>query len=228
MNLEKENKKKILIFVIVVVILSLITITLSVVLKNKNNVDKTLAASDYIIQKETSYSDSHGNIPIINLNGEAIEKINSEIISKYYSIVINDSNSYIVEYHTYKNILSLFITLIYNDGTEYGTIEYYSYNINLKNNKPLNANELYQYLGLNKNEMNKVINDKLHLYYESDTLKSEMSFEQYKEVLNYKEKNNKLVIRDDKKLYCYNSLELTQDLISYQGNKNEIIMTELK
>ena len=228
MNIEKENKKKIGIFIIIVVVLILITIVLSLILKDNKKADKTLAASDYIIERETSYSDIHGNIPIINLKGEEIDKINNEIISKYYSVAYNQNNYYDAEYYIYKDVLSLFITLTYEDNSEYGTIEYYSYNINLDDNKVLSNNELYKYLGLNKDDMNQVIDNKLNSYYSNDSLNQELSFEQYKDTINYKEENNKLVIRDDKTLYCYTSLGLTYDLISYQGNKNEIIMTELK
>ncbi len=226
MEMIKENKKQILIFVIITLSLTLITVVLSLVLNNNKLAEKILVDKDYIIEKETKYSDNHGKMPFINLKGKEIEKINNEILSNYYSIVSSQDNIYIAKHYTYKDILSLFITIAREDGSEYGTIEYYSYNINLKTGNVMSNKDLYKYLGLNSNIMNETINTKLQSYYEKDSLKKELTFEEYKEVLNYKEENNKLVIKDNN-LYCYYSFKTTQSLMNYQGNVNEIELKKL-
>lgn len=224
--MEQENKKKILIFVLVTVILLTITIVLSLTLNNKN-ADKVLLAEDYIIKRETSYSKEKGLLPIINLKGDKISEINDEIISKYYSVVISEIDEFKYEYYIYKDILSILIMVTYFDDSEYGTIEYYSYNINIKENKPLSNKELYSYLNLSSKEVNTIINQKINTYYEKDLLKEDLSYEEYKELINYNDTNNRLFIKNGT-LYCYNVLQVTQSLMEYQGNINEFKIKEFK
>lgn len=229
MEMIKENKKQILIFTIITLSLILITVVLSLLLNNnKNKAEKILIDQDYIIEKETKYSELHGKMPFINLKGKEIEKINNEILSNYYSTVSSKDNIYIAKYHIYKDILSLFITISLDDGSEYGNIKYYSYNVNVKTGNVMSNKDLHKYLDLKSTTINEKIENKLKSYYEKDSLKKELTFEEYKETLNYKEDNNRLVIKEDNTLYCYNSLGLTHDLISYQGNKNEIMSIKLK
>lgn len=225
--MEEENKKKIKLFVIIAIVLILIIIILYLISKSNNKGDKVLIASDYIIERETTYSKNKGPLPIINLKGDEINEINNEIISKYYSVVPNKYDEFKYEYYTYKNILSILITVTYFDDSEYGAIEYYSYNIKIDENKPLSDKELYSYLKLDAKEINNTINKKLNFYYNQDFLKEDISYEEYKKIINYNESNNELVIKDNT-LYCYNVLQVTQSLIEYKGNINEIKIKELK
>ena len=224
--MEQENKKKVLVFVLVTVILLTITIVLSLITNNGKKADKLLLAEDYIIKRETSYSKEKGLIPIINLKGEKITEINNEIISKYYSVVSNDIDEFKYEYYTYKGILSLLITVTYYNDSEYGNIEYYSYNIKVDENKVLSNKELYNYLNIDSEDVTKILDKKMDSYFKKDTLNQELSFDEYKEIIGYEDKNNKLIIKDNK-LYCYHSFKITQSLIDYKGNVNEIKIKDL-
>lgn len=224
--MDEENKKKLQIVVIIAIILFVIIGILTLILKSNKNEDKIFNAKDYIIEKETKYTEK-GLMPIINLKGEEIEKINSEIMTKYYSTVHNEYDEFKYEYEVYKNILSMLITVTYSSESEYGTIEYYAYNINLEKNKVLTNKELYEYLELDSNEIKNKIDLKYKDLYNNDELKNEISYEEYLEIINYKEENDKVVIKD-KTLYKYNVLNLTQSLMTYSGNINEVKLIELK
>ena len=72
-------KKNIIIIAIVIVILSIITLVLT---KEKNKNHKTLSEHNYVIEKETDFTNNDliGKLPIINLNSKDIQKINNEIM----------------------------------------------------------------------------------------------------------------------------------------------------
>lgn len=229
MEEKEKNKKLIKILIILIAILTIITVALKV-LNFKNQSNKSLSNYDYIIVKETEYSSNEkkGPMPIINLSGSDIDKINEEIIGKYYKVAYTADDIYSYEYTIYENILSLFIKITYVDASsEYGTIEYYAYNINLDDNKPLTNSELVNILGLKETNLNDEINSRIKKYYAIDTYNKEMSLDEYKTKINYREESNKYVIRDNI-LYCYTSLNTTQSLIEYKGNIEEIELTTLK
>lgn len=225
--MDEENKQKIKILVIVVVVLTIISIVLSLLLKKDKDVEKVLNAKEYIIEKETDYTEKNGLLPIINLKGNDIEKINSEIMTKYYSVSYNEYDEFKYEYSVYKDILSVLVTVTYFDDSEYGVIEYYTYNINLDGNKVLSNKELYEYLNIDSKNIQKKITTKIDDYYQKDSLKTEIDFEEYLETINYKEENNKIVIKENT-LYCYYVFNFTQSLMEYPGNINEIKIQELE
>ena len=173
------------------------------------------------------YTDKKGKMPIINLKGEEVKTINSEIMTKYYSVVYNEYDEFIYEYTTYKDILSVFIVVTYANDSEYGKIEYYTYNINVKENKVLTNKELYEYLNIDYNEVKEIIDSKHKDFYNKDELKEIIDYGEYLETINYKEENDKVVIKD-KTLYKYNTINPTQSLTTYPGNINEIKLIELK
>lgn len=225
---KEKNKKLIRTLIILIVVFSIVTIGLNVFNK-KNENKKALANHDYIIEKDTEYSSNElkGKLPVINLKGEEIDKINNEIVKKYYSVAYTKDDIYTYEYTIYENILSLFIKITYVDDTEYGTIEHYAYNINLDNNKPLTNSELVKELGLNESNINDEIDSRIKKYYAIDSLNKELSLEQYKEKINYSDETNKYMIKENV-LYCYMSIRTTQSLVSYQGNLNRIELANLK
>ena len=225
----EKNKKLVKTLIILIVIFSAITIGLNMFNK-KNETNKALANYEYIIEKDTEYSSNEkkGKLPVINLKGEEIDKINNEIVKKYYGVAYTKEDIYTYEYTIYENILSLFIKITYvDDSSEYGTLEYYSYNINLDTNKPLTNSELVKELDLNESDINDEINSRIKKYYAIEQNNAEMSFEQYKTKINYSEETNKYMIRDDI-LYCYMALRPTQSLLTYKGNTNEIELANLK
>ena len=225
---KEKNKKLVRTLIILIVVFSAVTIGLNVFNK-KNATNKALANYEYIIEKDTEYSSNElkGKLPVINLKGEEIDKINNEILKKYYGVAYTKDDIYHYEYTVYENILSLFIQITYVDGSEYGTIEYYAYNINLDTNKPLTNSELVKELGLNESNIDDEINSRIKKYFAIDELNKELSLEQYKTRINYSEETNKYMIKDNV-LYCYMSIRTTQSLVSYQGNLNKIELVNLK
>ena len=150
-----------------------------------------------------------------------------EIINNYFDVANNELDIYQYEYHMYKDILSLFITITKVDDSEYGDINYYSYNINTKTNKRLTTDELIDYLKIDEKDITSVINNRLQDYYINDSLNKEKSIEEYKNIINYKYENMSLIIKENN-LYGYISLTTTQNLNSYTGNINEFKLYELK
>ncbi len=212
-------KKNIIIILVVVIILSIGAIVLSNITKN----NKTLSEYDYVLEKETEFSEDPytGKLPIINLNSSEVQKINNIIMNKYYRCAYG-SDVFYYDYYVYKDILSLFIRITHVDGTEYGDIEYLVYNINVKTGKELSNSEVLKYLNISENEVDNIITKRLNDYYDIDTMKGYLSFNDYILSIKYSKDNNKLVILDNN-LYVYTTFKLTSSLVNdYAGNINEI------
>ena len=219
-------KKNIIIIVVVIVILSIITFVLT---KEKNKNHKTLSEHNYIIEKETDITNNDliGKLPIINLNSKDIQKINNEIMKEYYECAYGEDDVFYYEYSVYKDILSIMIRVTKADDTQYGTIEYHFYNINVKNEKQLNDEELLKYLKVSNDDLESAINKKLKSYYDKDDLNKDMSYDEYIKYIKYSSSNNNLVILKNN-LYVYTTFSLTRSLIDYPGNINEIEVKKLK
>lgn len=224
-DIEKTKKQK-KILIITLTVLALITIVLTIVSKSIGPNNKTLKGQDYIIEKETEYKDK-GLLPRINLNGKEIDEINATIIEKYYSIAHTEYDTFNYEYFVYKDILSLHIIVTYTDDSEYGNMENLTYNIDVENTKVLSNDEVIDKLGLKKENINKKIEDRLEKWYNSDSLKEQLSYEEYKKKLDFDKSKNSLFIRDNK-LYYYIPIYVTQDLLSYEGNIYEVELEKLK
>lgn len=218
---NSKKNKKVNIFIIII----LIVIIMMFVFIYNNKTDKVLKGEKYILEKSSDNSDV--KLPIVNLVGEDIDYVNKEIINVYYSVLYNENDFFQYEVDIYDNILSLLITATYSDDSEYGTIKYYSYNIDVRTSELLTDKELYNYLNINSTVVDTSINNKLKDYYNNDLLKKNISYNEYLEVINYNKTNNKLFIKDNK-LYCYNVINLTSSLIKYNGNINEFEITNLK
>lgn len=227
--MDDKTKKNIKILIVIFLVCLLLTIGLLLVKKSSQKEKKVLEEYSYLIEKETDFSSNvdKGLLPIINLKGSDIEKINEEIITKYYEIAYTEYDIFRYEYYVHDDILSILITLTYVDNTEYGKIEYYSYNINTKTNKSLSKEELLEYLNIDLTKFNNNVENRIKEYYNQDTLKDQINYREYKEALNFNESNERLVVKDQK-IYCYISLNVTKSLITYQGNINEIEVIDLK
>lgn len=227
MNEEEKSSLKVL---IIILIIFLVIALVLFFFNNKNRkAEKAIDGNEYIIVKETEYSkdETKGKLPLINLKGKEIEDINEEIINNYFDIVNSEYDTYQYEYYVYKDILSLFITITKYDDSEYGNINYYSYNINTKTNEILTTDALIKYLKIDKEEITTTINAKIKDYYLTDSLNKEISLEEYKNKINYKYENISLVLKE-KELYGYISLTTTKDLTNHQGNINEFNLYKIK
>jgi len=226
--MDKEEQKRTKKIIILLVVLITATIALFLLKNYMDKDNKILNAKDYIIEKETEYSkdETKGLLPLINLKGNEIEKINNEILGLYYGIAYKEYDIFKYEYNLHDDILSLLITITIVDDSEYGKIEYHSYNINVKDNKVLNNNELIESLDISNVKLKNEIENRLKKYYSMDSLNSNNSYEEYKETLGYDFKNVYLYINENK-LYAYITLGLTPGLLEYEGNINEILISEI-
>lgn len=218
--MEQEINKNKKILIILLIIFTIITAIL-IILNDSKKESKALKEQDYIIEKETNYSKTKGLLPLINLKGKDIEKVNNEIINNYYKAAYKENDTFYYEYSIQKDILSILTIVTYTDDTEYGKIEYYAYNIDIKTNKLLKNEEVLKKFDLDIKKYETKINDRLKVYYGLDNLKEELNYKMYLERLNYDKKNNKVYIKD-KNLYVYISISPTQSLTGYKGNINEI------
>lgn len=222
---EKLGKQK-KTLIVVLIVLSAITIILTIVNKGIESDNKILKGEKYIIEKETECKDK-GLLPSINLKGKEIENINETIVEKYYSIAYKEYDTFHYEYSIYKNILSLHIMVTYTDDSEYGKMENLTYNIDVKTNKILSNDELLAKLNLNKNTINNKIEDRLKIWYNNDLLKEQLSYAKYKERIGFDSNKNSMFMRNDK-LYYYMDINVTYDILSYDGNIFEVELESLK
>ena len=225
MKKEKNNKKTLIIVLVVFVVLTIILL----VLNNNTSHEKALTNYEYIIEKETSYSDdeSKGNLPVINLKGKDIEKINDEIMKNYYDIGYLDEYHYQYEYSVFEDILSLRIDITNIDGTEYGTTNIYTYNINVKDGKLLSDQEVLDHFEITGNIIDKKVEERFKDFYQQDELKDTTDYNDYFVSLGYDKTKNKLFIRDNTLYVRMTFKGLTKSLLTYKGNIYEVKIQEL-
>lgn len=220
MEKEKNNKKTLIIVLVVFVILTVVLL----VLKNNASHEKALTNYEYIIEKETNYSDdeSKGNLPVVNLKGKDIEKINEEIMKNYYDVGYLDEYYYQYEYSVYEDILSLKIDITDIDGTEYGTSTIYVYNINTKDGTLLNNQDLLDHFEITGNIIDKKVEEKFKDFYQQDELKDTTDYNDYLVSLGYDKTKNKLFIRDNTLYVRITFKGLTQSLLNHKENIYEV------
>lgn len=225
MEKEKNNKKTLIIVLVVFVILTVVLL----VLKNNASHEKALTNYEYIIEKETNYSDdeSKGNLPVVNLKGKDIEKINEEIMKNYYDVGYLDEYYYQYEYSVYEDILSLKIDITDIDGTEYGTSTIYVYNINTKDGTLLNNQDLLDHFEITGNIIDKKVEEKFKDFYQQDELKDTTDYNDYLVSLGYDKTKNKLFIRDNTLYVRITFKGLTQSLLNHKENIYEVKIQEL-
>lgn len=145
----------------------------------ENNISETLKkeASKELIytavrknEQKTNVYDVNVNIPQININNTNVEKINKEINDVFYtkmnSIIDNKSDSksvYTVNYKAYinNNILSLIINANLKEGVNSQRLIIKTYNYNLSSNQLLDLNQVVDYRGLDKNNVQTRIKEKI-------------------------------------------------------------------
>ena len=225
MEKEKNNKKTLIIILVVFVVLTIILL----VLKNNTSNEKALTNYEYIIEKETNYSDdeSKGKLPVVNLKGKDIEKINEEIMRNYYDIGYLDKYDYRYEYSVYEDILSLRIDITNIDGSEYGTSTIYVYNINTKDGTLLNNQDLLDHFEITGNIIDKKVEERFKNFYQQDELKETTDYNDYLASLGYDKTKNKLFIRDNTLYVRITFRGLTQSLLTYKENIYEVKIQEL-
>lgn len=109
------------------------------------------------------------DIPYINISNFTVERINKEIDSifaeKARDIILNATNNtiYNVDYMSYvnSNILSLVIRSTLKEGNNPQRVIIQTYNYNLSTNEPINIQQMMEIKGLNAENVEKRIQDKI-------------------------------------------------------------------
>lgn len=226
MILEKKDYIKLgfLLFIILLIVILLLFFN-----KNEENL-KLFKQYDYVYSSSTSYSENDyiSNLPQINISGEAIEKINKEILDNYYDIATMEGSSYSYNFSVYNNLLILFIQTSYFDDSQYGNINYESYFVNVETGNVLSQNDTLKNLGLTQMDVDNKINEKFRLFYDNDSLKNEMTFEEYKKMLILDDVYTLSV--EDNVVYVYKKINYTHDIEDSDnfGNIYQIKIKNLK
>jgi len=224
---ENNNGMKKVIIVIAVFVAIFVALTfINKTFMNKG--DKILSQYDYIIEKETEYSNNEdiGKLPYINLKGSAIQEINNEIMEKYYAVAYDNDTFFSFNYTVHHNILSVTINIVNPDSSEYGKVEFLTYNIDIKKSKVLTNQELLSKLDLTEQDVMDALDSHYRSFYDSDDLKTTMSYQAYKEMLLSNDDENKIYISDSS-LYVYREIKLTYSLVNSNHNLYQTLIKKL-
>lgn len=226
MILEKKDyiKLGVLLFIILLIVILLLFFN-----KNEENL-KLFKQYDYVYSSNTSYSENDyiSNLPQINISGAAIEKINKEILDNYYDIATMEGSSYSYNFSVYNNLLILFIQTSYFDDSQYGNINYKSYFVNVETGNVLSQNDALKNLGLTQTDVDNKINEKFRLFYDNDSLRNGMTFEEYKKMLILDDVYTLSV--ENNVVYVYKIINYTHDIEDSDkfGNIYQIKIKDLK
>lgn len=123
----------------------------------------------YDIQNAQGHYDISAKIPFFKLENEVTKKINQEIYDTFAKTIIDIAQNDTVEtkfnldYVAYvnNNILSLVIRCTYKKGSNPQRIIIQTYNYDLDSNKLININQVLEEKGLNKEEVQKKVLEKI-------------------------------------------------------------------
>ena len=208
MEISKKDIFKIVLFGLVIIIILILSLIFS---GNKEN-NKMFKQYDYVYSSETSYSNNDliSELPQININNKDINDLNNNILDIYYDIATRDYASYSYIYGVYNDLLILFVTTNVYDDSQFGNINYYGYYVDVVNGNILSLDEVLSKLDLSKSDIDKVIDDRYKLFYNSDSLRNEYSFEEYKKQINVDD--NYTLSIDNNILYLYKKVNYTHDI----------------
>ena len=205
------NERKKIILIILIIIIVLIVISSMI---NKHNENKIYYSESYVYTKDSFMHDNNliSELPYINIIGEEISKINSELIEKYYNIIIVDDSR--MWYVTYKNddIISLIVKIYTNDSGDSYPDEVLIYNINIKTGDVLEDDELLNMYNISRYDVSEIIMSEIKDYYLYELKKgyvdSDCSFDCYLEGTNSLPFDNCKYYVKDNRLMAYKSINL--------------------
>ena len=226
MILDKKDyiKLGILLFLIFLIIIILLFFT-----KKEENL-KLFKQYDYVYSSSTNYSDNEfiSELPQININSISANEANNEILDNYYDIATRENSSYSYRYSVYNNILYMLIETNIYDDSQYSNINYKIYYVNIKNGNVLSLDDVIKILGLTKNEIDNKITEKYRVFYNNDSLRNGMTFEEYKKMLILDDVYTLSV--EDNVVYVYKKINYTHDIEDSDnfGNIYQIKIKNLK
>ena len=159
----KNGIKGFIIFVLLIIIVGLVYYMKYIKVDEVVNIEveaklgKQYQDKDYII--DTDYSNDDIRLPYFNVNSIGSNDLNFKIKKLYDSIKDKYNISVNYEKYTYDNIIFVVVSVIEDES-----VDYYTYNIELKNGKELKYDSVYKLLGLNNTE----IEDKIFELYSED------------------------------------------------------------
>lgn len=226
MNFEKKDYIKIGILSLLILFIIIILLFFN---KNEENL-KLFKQYDYVYSSSTSYSENEfiSELPQVNVNSKSVSDVNNEILDNYYDIATMENSSYSYRYSVYNNILYLLIETNIYDDSQYGNINYRSYYVNVDTGNVLSLDDVINILGLTKNDIENKISEKYREFYNNDSLRNGMTFEEYKKMLILDDVYTLSV--EDNVVYVYKKINYTHDIEDSDkfGNIYQIKIKDLK
>lgn len=224
-----DKKKYVIVFVIVTIIIIVLGI-FSLTMGNKGT-NKVLINQDYLIEKTTDITnDEISKLPVINLNSDDANEANDEILKTYYDYSYNSEGYFTYQYDIYKNVLSLLIKTIDFNETDFGEINYITYNFNIKTGEKLSDDKLLKEINVSKDEVDSKVEERLKYYFDNcePYVESSKDYNKFLKYIEYDKTKERITIKDGS-LYVFHVFEpnkfMTDD---YKGNFNEIKIVKLK
>lgn len=206
----RENKKKLLLVLLLIIVMVIVSIYI-----NHQKDVKVYLSDSYIYTKESAGNDAGftSDLPYINIKGEEISNINTDLIKKYYEVITVDKLFMKYKYYKNNNILSLIVKTYYKSSPDSYPSEVFIYNIDIKRGKVINDSELLSMFNISRDDVSEIIRDELKEYYnyeiKNNYISNECDFDCY---LNG---SNSLPILDnckyyikDNYLFAYKSISL--------------------
>lgn len=209
----KEKWKKLLLIIIFVIIVLIVS---SVMTKEDEN--KVYNSEDYIYTKDSYVHDIdfESKLPYINLDNNEINKINEELIEKYYKLITKDEEIMMYEVYQNDNILSLIVKTFNQESLDSYPTDVMIYNIDVENAMLVRNSLLLTKYDITEEEIKKIISDKIKEYYNYEIAKgyteSSCNFDCYLEKINSLPiLSDSFYYLKDNTLYVYKTLNFNSD-----------------
>lgn len=212
-----NNKIKVILLIIAVIFI----IVLIAINKNKDD-NKVYDNKNYIYTKEIkNIQGIKSKLPYINIYSEEIEKINKDIMTKYYTENIIGEKYMDYEYYKRKNVISLIVKIYYLESNDFIPDSIDFYNIDTNTGMLLSNEELLSIYNISELEVENKLLEYIEKYY---------NYEKKEEYISncdlncYKRRLGSNVLEDinyyikDSSLYAYKYFLVDKDF-AYDENK---------
>ena len=232
--MKESNNKKLLIVLIIIVISIIVLYFLTKDNKINNNITSNyisnLENKDITIKIDACNIDEvlkNNNVPYLRLDNQLYKDINQEILTNFFLRACYQNGEINYETNINNDILSLVITISYEEADDASYLEYKTYNFDLNTNSKISNNQLLKKYNLNSDKANNLFISKLTDYYNYEKNKRDdnISFSQFLQEIDYEKITNdniNLYIDKDNNLYFYQAYKITK-LMALDENYPEII-----
>ena len=233
--MKKYIDKKLFIVLIIMIILIIVLYFITKDNNNNNNILVTNYVSNLETKDITMKIDAcdidnvlkENNVPYFKLENQIYKDINQDILTNFFLRTCYQDGQIDYDVSINNDILSLILTISYEEADDASYYEYKTYNLNLKNNTKITNEELLNKYNINIDTVNNIFISKLTDYYnyEKNNSRSELSFNQFLQEIDYQKitlDNINLYIDKDNKLYFYKTYKVTQ-LMAFDENYPEVI-----